>query len=823
MWPILPFLIEQTYNTNITNNIFTIMRKITFLLTALLLSVVASAQVTTGVYTIGVDETQKRGFIGYGYTVADQTETVYENFPVLTGITWNDHVSNSSTAKDDGNNWYIVSNPARTGYYLYNVAKRQFIEPRNDNNAYYTDTPYLWSISEQTYENVGYYNIINPKATGDYKYLSGACGTAPASKNVKIGNSATDGGSLMTLTALDGGTTTFSEQILAANQAILNAVLVPARSMADNSTGYRVGAYLAENVVALNEALSAYAEDNSEENLAAVELAYNDVKERGTKVTLGAKEKFVLKCVDTNRGYLVYSTVSGKGSETQPYLASTNKSNVHPALTDDGVYKYWAYVDNDGKKLIFNVQKKKFINTDQVVKFSDLGYAFNFHELENYLWEIKVDGENRYLSFSPGWDANAVRIEGSSDDGCKFYIDKVDESITAPFITDALEEEMRVINWKGAERPVLGYVGGYPSDAASALEAVNSLSEITTFEERDRITMADGYYFLRSATNQNKKDAYLSYNGTDCYVFTLGAGEKLSAKHVWYLKSPHDGGYKMMACNLQKYLQTANAAATSPNPTVSPITSDFENGYKYVLSSGDVLASWILTDGHGHVLRTEGDGRVNYWVSNTNATWYIIPATELDVNIGATGYATTYLPFDVTLPDDLTAYAVTETSDSEATLAAKTSIPAGQGALLKGAKNTGYKLTISKNAVTPWDANELRGTYTTENIVPNPNTTCYVLAANGSNEAGFYKATLNQEEGGNTVFQNNANKAYLPVSTAGARFLTFNFDDNAETGISAVEIEEAAPANAAIYDLSGRRVQSAKSGLYIINGKKVIK
>ena len=78
---------------------------------------------------------------------------------------------------------------------------------------------------------------------------------------------------------------------------------------------------------------------------------------------------------------------------------------------------------------------------------------------------------------------------------------------------------------------------------------------------------------------------------------------------------------------------------------------------------------------------------------------------------------------------------------------------------------------------------------------------------------------------GSTHFKNNANKAYLPASAVpgNARVLTFNFDDNAETGINAVEIEEAAPANAAIYDLSGRRVQNAKSGLYIINGKKVIK
>ena len=797
------------------------MRKITFFLTALLLSVVASAQVATGVYTIGVDANQQRGYIGYGYTVANETETVYENFPVLTGITWNSYTGNSSTAKDNGKNWYIVSNPAGTGYYLYNVVKGKFIEPGNDNKAYYTDTPYLWQISQQTGEYSAYYNIINPKATGANKYLSGACGTTPADGNVKIGNNATDGGSLMTLTAVDGGTTTFATQISAANQAILNAVLVPARSMAQNSTGTRVGAYLATDVADLKTALSNYDSEQSNANLAAVETAYNHVITNGTKVTLSANEKFVLKCKDTNRGYLVYSTVPDKGSETRPYLASTN-NNTHPTLTDNGVYKEWAYVEKDGKKLIFNVQKKQFINTDYIVKFSDLGYAFNFVEMatEDYLWNIKVDGSNKYLSFSPGWSSGEiVRLEGSVDDGCKFYIDKVDGKITEALITDALKEEMLAINWKGAERPILGYVGGYPSDAASALDAVNSSSAITNFENsHNRIPMAEGYYFLRSATNQNKKDAYLSYNGTDCYVFTLGAGEKLSAKHVWYLKSPQDGGYKLMACNLQKYLKTANAAGT---PTVSPITSDFENGFKYVLSSGDISGSWILKDGNNHVLRTEDDGRVNYWTSNTNATWYIIPATELDVNIGATGYATTYLPFDVNLPNDLAAYAVTETSGSEATLAAKNSIPAGQGALLKGAKNTGYKLTISKNAVASWGVNKLTGTYTTQNIVPAANTTCYVLAANGSNGAGFYKATLNQ---GNTdAFQNNANKAYLPVSTAGARFLTFDFDDNAETGISAVEIEEAAPANAAIYDLSGRRVQSAKSGLYIINGKKVIK
>ena len=143
---------------------------------------------------------------------------------------------------------------------------------------------------------------------------------------------------------------------------------------------------------------------------------------------------------------------------------------------------------------------------------------------------------------------------------------------------------------------------------------------------------------------------------------------------------------------------------------------------------------------------------------------------------------------------------------------------------MKGTAGQNYLLTISTTPVATWNENLLSGTYTTQNITPGTGKTCYVLAANDSNKAGFYRAKLNQEGG---AFQNNATKAYLSLDTVSnpnpARVLTFNFDDNTETGINAVEIEEAAPANAAIYDLSGRRVQSAKSGLYIINGKKVIK
>ena len=110
----------------------------------------------------------------------------------------------------------------------------------------------------------------------------------------------------------------------------------------------------------------------------------------------------------------------------------------------------------------------------------------------------------------------------------------------------------------------------------------------------------------------------------------------------------------------------------------------------------------------------------------------------------------------------------------------------------------------------------------------------YILASENSN-VGFYKVKFDvntdttndivegEGEAATTTpvceaFKNNAFKAYLPATPAGARFLGFDF--GTETGIGEVETEGE---NAVIYDLSGRRVQKAQKGLYIVNGKKVIK
>lgn len=181
------------------------------------------------------------------------------------------------------------------------------------------------------------------------------------------------------------------------------------------------------------------------------------------------------------------------------------------------------------------------------------------------------------------------------------------------------------------------------------------------------------------------------------------------------------------------------------------------------------------------------------------------------VSLNEAGYASTYLPFAAALPEGLEAYAVTATSATMATLTALEGIKANQGAILKGAASAEYVLAAG-NVTSDWSGNLLQGSVTDTEVTG----AGYVLSTVNS-VTGFYAAKLTDGK-----FQNNAGKAYLPASavTASARFLSFDF--GTETAIENIEGAEDA-ANTVVYDLSGRRVQKTQKGLYIVNGKVVIK
>ena len=145
-------------------------------------------------------------------------------------------------------------------------------------------------------------------------------------------------------------------------------------------------------------------------------------------------------------------------------------------------------------------------------------------------------------------------------------------------------------------------------------------------------------------------------------------------------------------------------------------------------------------------------------------------------------------------------------------------IPAKTGVVILGEANNykfmpsiSYGTEVENNMLVGWEGDNVNAAPHAV-ALPTDGTTNYVLTVM-NNAAGFYKKAA-----GFNVYNN---KAYLNVaSKAGAIRLRFNNNDGT-TDIIEVPTE-VLNANGEIYDLSGRRVEKAAKGVYIVNGKKVI-
>lgn len=195
------------------------------------------------------------------------------------------------------------------------------------------------------------------------------------------------------------------------------------------------------------------------------------------------------------------------------------------------------------------------------------------------------------------------------------------------------------------------------------------------------------------------------------------------------------------------------------------------------------------------------------------------PAAELNGSYLATFYA----PYATTLPAYCQAYTINEVN-ADKTSAKLTllegDIPANTGVIIKS--NAAGKKTFGLSVTNPSavEDNMLFGSVTDSYVLAEG---AYVLA-NGESGVGLYKPTANKGENGGdgrTHFKNNAGRAYLSVGESPVRFL--NFDFGTETGIENIVDGIQENENAVVYDLSGRRVQNMQKGIYVVNGKKVIK
>lgn len=191
-------------------------------------------------------------------------------------------------------------------------------------------------------------------------------------------------------------------------------------------------------------------------------------------------------------------------------------------------------------------------------------------------------------------------------------------------------------------------------------------------------------------------------------------------------------------------------------------------------------------------------------------------------NLSATGYATFSAPYNVVIPEGIDVYCakINDACTSVSLIESESEqsiIPANTGVILHSSDKPANVelLYTSKEGTMVTDGNQLVATSIVENQTIPSDVLCYGLKAS---MAEFAKINA-----GTTVSEYKAYiKTEINANEHAAKELTISFgDDDMTTAI--VSPEKAVHGNAAIYNLAGQRVSRTQNGIYIINGKKVVK
>lgn len=372
----------------------------------------------------------------------------------------------------------------------------------------------------------------------------------------------------------------------------------------------------------------------------------------------------------------------------------------------------------------------------------------------------------------------------------------------------------------------------YPTCALPACTEATWLQGTVTAADKDKTKVipwkntkfATGqYYFLDLGNNAG----YLHDQTGD--QMTLGNGyttKTLADKsQLWkFVGNPWEG-YQIVN-GKSGGLLNANPTITSGTGENNPVTVKQESEipetnvsrWMVTASSNRPNGFFLHLKGHDNMKMNYRSPKLAFWNGgadngSTFTASTVLPAQRM-VTDKNESFASLYLPFAVTLPEDVKAYTATSVGNGKLNLTeiAENIVPENTGVVLvKASAVENVELNIApESAAAPTALTNLfKGTLT-------------AMAADGKlafgktekTGIGFYSVAAGT--------QIPANRAYLEQSALqGQQALKLNFDGEA-TGIEMVE-GQILVNKAPIYDLSGRRVvKTVKGGLYIQNGKKFI-
>lgn len=354
---------------------------------------------------------------------------------------------------------------------------------------------------------------------------------------------------------------------------------------------------------------------------------------------------------------------------------------------------------------------------------------------------------------------------------------------------------------------------GYTTEQVNAL--VETMKKVNAAAANETTVEVGKYYRLYNATDKK----FLCVRATNNAQMTTDASMSKAVSSVVTFADAENGRFLMKVEG-----KTFGKRKGNDVPITLEGDDSKEKGSYAVAHTGTTFtfydyASNVSDRSYLHCNNAKGAGNVVGWDAQgviSPSYWHVIEATDVEIDMTAQGdkkYASAYLPFGVSNVADATAYTGALNAEKNAIdMTATTAVPANTGFVLVG--------TADKATLTIGEADAISGT----NALTGSNFNTALTDATRANYLvfGVNNGTVGFYTPSSSVTAIPANKAYINASAVAGSAIALNFG-NTVTGINAATINNGEN-NAPIYDLSGRRVWApVKGGLYIQNGKKLVK
>lgn len=301
-------------------------------------------------------------------------------------------------------------------------------------------------------------------------------------------------------------------------------------------------------------------------------------------------------------------------------------------------------------------------------------------------------------------------------------------------------------------------------------------------------------------------------------TFTDGDGNA-NYKYADIHKKDNNAGIKQ-TINLAagKYIMTVTArAASTANAGFKAFAGGVEVEIPRVGNTGgvfgrgwnDVTVEFVVNEASDVEIGVQSYNGRDLWWSATRFRLVKI-ADVATMNISDAQYSTFIAPFDVEIPEGVTASKITGVVGNVLTEeAVEGTIPANTPVVLYS--EAPVSLTFYGQSVAKADSYKvgyLTGVYKETEVEAG---NYVLLRKKTTGHVGFYLV-------GETLPTIKANSCYLTVPASSAPMFSFGRGE----GTTGIEDAELTNETVVIYDLAGRRVEKMEKGIYIVNGRKVI-